>query len=86
MADLTSLSFITCKLSMSLIWKYFSVLGGNNITIVGINLPVNPTNVMIGNTIVNVISSKNTELIVQSPALPPGLYYLLIPSSLGNAL
>jgi hypothetical protein len=41
---------------------------------------------MIGNTIVNVISSKNTELIVQSPALPPGLYYLLIPSSLGNAL
>jgi len=64
-----------------------SVLGGDNITITGNNLPVNPTNVQIGNKVVNIVSSTSTQLIVQSPALAPGLYSLTIPSStLGNAL
>jgi len=64
-----------------------SVLGGDNITIIGTNLPVNSTNVQVGTKVVNIISSTSTTLVVQSPALATGLYSLSIPSSsLGNAL
>lgn len=64
-----------------------SVLGGETITIIGTNLPNNPQNIQIGKRIVNFVSSNSTQLVIQSPALAPGLYDLKIPvASLGLAL
>lgn len=63
-----------------------SVEGGQNITISGSNLPLNPQNVLIGNQTVSVLSSTGTSLIIQSIPMPPGNYSLIIPSDNGNAI
>ena len=63
-----------------------SVEGGQNITISGSNLPLNPQNVLIGNQTVSVLSSTDTSLIIQSIPMPPGNYSLIIPSDNGNAI
>jgi hypothetical protein len=53
----------------------------------GINFPLNPDNVKIGDQIVYVISASSTQLKVKSPALAPGQYDISLPSeNLGVAL
>ena len=60
------------------------IKGGDVITISGTNLPYLPS-VTIGKQRVTVINSTSSELVIKSPALPPGLYDIIIPvDSLGN--
>jgi len=63
-----------------------SVLGNELITITGVDLPSIYSNILIGNQQVTLISATNsTQLIIQSPALSPGLYDLLLfIDSIGN--
>ena len=60
--------------------------GGEQITIQGTNFPSALTKVYIGQTSVNIISSSNSQIVIQSPVLAPGSYQLIIPAgSIGNA-
>lgn len=56
-----------------------SVLGGEQITITGTNLPGLIQRVLIGENVVKIISSTDSLLIIESPAKAPGLYELIIP-------
>jgi hypothetical protein len=57
-----------------------SVLGGEQITITGTNLPgLIEQRVLIGENVVKIISSSDSLLVIESPAKAPGLYELIIP-------
>ena len=57
-----------------------SVLGGEQITITGTNLPgLIEQHVLIGENVVKIISSSDSLLVIESPAKAPGLYELIIP-------
>lgn len=62
-----------------------SVLGGQQVTIAGANLPVPIGLVLIGKQYAKVISSTSSQLIIESPSQNPGLYDLAISAgTLGN--
>ena len=62
-----------------------SVLGNELITVTGVDLPLTYSNVLIGSQQVTIINSTSTQLIIQSPSLPPGLYDLILfIDSIGN--
>ena len=63
-----------------------SVLGNELIRVTGVDLPLTYSNVLIGSSKqVTIINSTNTQLIIQSPSLPPGLYDLILfIDSIGN--
>lgn len=56
-----------------------SVLGGERLIITGQNLPDSPM-VMFGSKMVKVLTSSNTEILVETPEMQPGLYDLIIPT------
>jgi hypothetical protein len=61
------------------------VLGNELITVTGVDLPLTYSNVLIGSQQVTIINSTSTQLIIQSPSLPPGLYDLILfIDSIGN--
>ena len=63
-----------------------NVLGGDNILITGINLPLWPEIILIGNQKVVVSNSTTNQITISSPSLKPGLYDLIIPiDNIGNA-
>ncbi len=55
-----------------------TVLGGQIVTAVGVNLPAFTSGVKFGDVEVSVLSANSTHLIIRSPVLEPGLYNLNI--------
>ena len=55
------------------------------ITIQGTNLP-NSSPVYIGNVLAQIISASNSQILIKSPSLAPGIYKLIIPAgeNIGN--
>lgn len=61
-------------------------LGGEIITIDGVNFTSSLTTIYIGTTLVKIISSNDHEILIESPKMNPGIYNLIIPvGNLGNA-
>ena len=61
-----------------------SCKGGESITVTGTNFAVNPV-VMFGSDQALVVSSTNTQIMLISPALAPGLYNFNLIGNNGNA-
>ena len=57
------------------------VLGGEMVVLTGTNLPVDLTDLKIGNQIVKISSSNDTSIVFTSPQMDPGLYDLIISSN-----
>ncbi len=51
------------------------------VVLTGTNLPVDLTDLKIGNQIVKISSSNDTSIVFTSPQMDPGLYDLIISSN-----
>ena len=55
------------------------------VQISGENFPQNLTQILIGNQIVEIISSNQTNIAIVSPSLAPGVYSLTILTAFGHS-
>ena len=58
------------------------LIGDEQVTFSGLNLPLNLDVIYLGEKLINVITSTSTSITIKSPEMNPGNYNLVIP--IGN--